>query len=431
MGDLKVAKVSPALAPTLRAGEPLDTALSREVKPPPLPMAAASDEPVDATQEPSQEPQQQQQQASRKRSLETELEGPLQLANSCEEEVVVTTDTLEMTSDNDQDSVTVESANDDEDLAVAQPAAAVTTDANAASAARIRKRKRSKKLGFSNNRSKAASARKRQGLQIAAPCTGSDSSDQRQLQAPHSPLFADPTQLYPNATPDEPAWRWDSCEVYFGAISQQHLDDLVKIRIGCANVVAANPDACRAIESVGTERAQLEAMRAEATDRRSARVRSIRRGRYYRDVWEEDDYFAMAARKKDALSGGSSGKKRAASEEKDVLLSNADLVHGYDDEKFSEYIDTLERRVGELNYQAITAEQAADGAGKDQLKDSRRRQRERIVLDEDILPKFSPEHVHPAACGSWKLKKQQVRSMRHACYAHWPLTVHCFVLVSI
>lgn len=403
MGDLKVAKVSPALAPALRAGEPLDTALSREAKPPPLPMTTVSDEPVDAAQEQSQEPQQQRQ-PSRKRSLESE---PVPDANSCEEEAVVTTDTLEMTSDNDQDSATVESANDDEDLAAALRAAAATdANANAAGAVRIRKRKRSKRLGFSNNRSKAASARKRQGLQITPPCAGSDSGDLQQLQTPHSPLFAEPTQLYPSAAADEPTWCWDSCDVYLDAISQQHLDDLVKIRIGCANVVAANPEACRAIEYAGTERAQLEAMRAEATDRRSAHVRSIRRGRYYRDVWEEDDYLAMEARRKDALCGGSSGKKRAAGEDQDVLLANADLVHGYDDEKFSEYIGALERRVQELNHQAMTAEMAADAAGKDQLSDSRRR--ERIVLDEEILPKISPEHVHPAACGSWKLKKQQV-----------------------
>jgi hypothetical protein len=227
--------------------------------------------------------------------------------------------------------------------------------------------------------------------------------------------------LYPS-TPTGTAWQWDSCEMYFSPIRQENLDDLERIRKSQANFVAANPQLCLGIQA---ERAQLDAMVSDASDRSSARLQlDQRRGRYYRDVWEEEDFVAAVRRKLE-------------DEEADVpavVQSNRDLVFGYDDDLFRDYVARLEsvvattianvKKSGEATpapqpeEKVPQSQRTAAGGRRSKQSSSKRGKKavrppskqvdpvERSPLD-GVLPLIPCHELHPASLGWWKLAKDK------------------------
>lgn len=297
-----------------------------------------------------------------------------------------------------------------------------------------RKRKRSKKLSFSNRPRAAALARlKLEGFKPPPVAVTSEQSDHAHGKKRHLDLGqqvatgASPGQestfLYPS-TPIGTVWQWDSCEMYFAPISQENLDDLERIRKSQANFVAANTQMCRGVQA---ERAQLDAMMSDASDRSSAHVQlDQRRGRYYRDTWEEEDVAAAARRKFDDEEDDSPA----------VVQSNHDLVFGYDDDLFRDYVARLESAVAtaavdvKKNGVVTPAPQpetkspqpqrtaAATRSSKQSSSSKRGKKTARIPSPkqvdpvarsplEGVLPLFPCHQLHPASLGWWKLAKDK------------------------
>lgn len=277
-----------------------------------------------------------------------------------------------------------------------------------------RKRKRAKRLGFSSSRSKP----KRNGvcapmqLQDPQAATAAQAPQNGALEAPDSPLFQDSAALYPSA-PGEGgvAWDWSMSDVYYEPLGQENLDQLERARKSCANIIAANVGACRGVEQ---ETAQLAAMLRDASDSTSARVRPLRRGRHYRDVWEEED-FLHSQRKRD----GFLVEKKRGFGDQDALLSHHELVHGYDDDLFARYISQLEAesRRQQSNRSDDTkvlagAPGAGDRSGGDVDESKRKAKAPPTSLTKSALPLIPLEQCHPAAWGAWVLKNPTVRGAR-------------------
>lgn len=262
-----------------------------------------------------------------------------------------------------------------------------------------RKRKRSKRLGFSGNRPKQKRQSAGASLQIQLPETPA-ATEPGDGEAPESPIFGEPAVLYPSTTA-EVTWDWSMSDVYYDPITQENLDHLVRARKSCANILAANLDACKGLQQ---ETAHLTAMASDANDTVSARVRLLRRGRRYRDVWEEEDFLA-AQRKRDGLLVD---KKRAFSD-RETLLSNHDLVHGYDDDLFEAYIRQLEAQAAAEQSKARDA--TTDKSSADSSSDAKRhaKQQQHASLGATVLPAVPVRECHPAAWGTWIIKKQTVR----------------------
>ncbi|KAJ0411680.1 hypothetical protein ATCC90586_002064 [Pythium insidiosum] len=230
-----------------------------------------------------------------------------------------------------------------------------------------RRRKRSRRLGFSGSRSRSSGGRQRrlserEDAAAAAAAVAAADDDAVVLS-----VDAD-GGLYPPPPPGEPvvAWQWSTCDEYFAPITQRHLDDLVALRRDAANMVAANAQG----PAVHADRPWLAALLRDATDHASSRLqRTLRRGRYYRDVWDEGDAVAGERR------GSRSSKKRPLAG-CEVVPSLRALVRGYDDDRFEDYVSQLERH----------AASAADAPRP--------------------LPSPPPppaDDWHPAAWGAWRL----------------------------
>lgn len=276
-----------------------------------------------------------------------------------------------------------------------------------------RKRKRSKRLGFSGSRPK----QKRQSaclpLQVQLP----DSHENGHADAPESPIFHESAVLYPSAPSEGMAWDWSMSNVYYNPLTQENLDHLVRARKSCANIIAANVKTCKGMQQANLETAHLTAMLKDANDAISSRVRPMRRGRCYRDVWNEED-FLYSERKRDSHLVD---KKRGFSDQV-ALLSNHELVHGYDDELFERYVSKLEAKAGHLS--TPTADLGKGGAGSSSLKSdtssdtkpeptrkgAKQKQQKQPSLQENVVPDIPLDQCHPAAWGNWIIKKQTVRS---------------------
>ncbi|EEY69263.1 uncharacterized protein PITG_05478 [Phytophthora infestans T30-4] len=262
--------------------------------------------------------------------------------------------------------------------------ASVTADESATTSSLNRtvgRRKRRKKLSYSASRSKLATkSRQEQDSVPASPAledkisisvNGHAGENGVQTDtgenAPPSPVYpdADASHLYPS-TPEGEPWHWEDVDPYFDPLAQGDLDNLARWRKENADFIAANARACRDMPGMETKRAVLESMLADASDASTAHVDiPIRRGRSYRDVWEEKDFLVQQKR------DNSAGETHQASS---LLESHRDLVYGYDDDLFLEFKSRLE---------------------------------DRVVFDEEVLPSFPVHQLHPASLGFWKLRKNQ------------------------
>ncbi|OWZ24777.1 hypothetical protein PHMEG_000136 [Phytophthora megakarya] len=260
----------------------------------------------------------------------------------------------------------------------------------------IGRRKRRKKLSYSVARSKTATKEKQEQTVPASPAledklsiavigqaaengVDGDSVD----AAPPSPVYpdADASHLYPSTSEGAP-WRWEDVDPYFDPLVQSDLDNLTRWRKENADFIAANPKLWRNVSGMESKRAVLEAMLADASDSTSHVEFPIRRGRSYRDVWEERDYLDHHNR--DRLVGETHVKtpvkikkkrKGVADREGSLLVSHRDLVYGYDDDLYQRFRNFLEDR--------------------------------EVVFDEEVLPRFPVHQLHPASLGLWKLRKNQ------------------------
>ncbi|TYZ60859.1 hypothetical protein PybrP1_011452 [[Pythium] brassicae (nom. inval.)] len=241
--------------------------------------------------------------------------------------------------------------------------------------------------------------------QLEADASSSQDQQNGAPEAPDSPLFHESAALYPSAPGEGSlAWDWSMSDTFYDPIVQANVDQLVHVRKNCANVVAANLGACRGVQQ---EAAQLATMLRDATDSTSACVRPLRRGRHYRDVWEEDDFLHLK-RKRDAFLG----EKKNGFGGQEPLLSNHELVHGYDDELFQRYIGRLEaesRHQQQRNVSDDDAKAVATGAGEknggDASDSKRNAKAPPASLTHSVLPEVPVQQWHPAAWGSWTMKK--------------------------
>lgn len=275
-----------------------------------------------------------------------------------------------------------------------------------------RKRKRSKRLGFSGSRPKQKRQSACPPLQVRLP----ESHQNGHLDAPESPIFHESAALYPSAPPEGMAWDWSMSDVYYDPLTQDNLEHLVRARKSCANIIAANEDTCKGMQQANSETAHLTAMLKDANDPISARVQPLRRGRRYRDVWEEEDFLCLE-RKRDSLSVD---KKRGFSDQT-VLLSNHELVHGYDDELFEKYIIQLEAKAGHQSTPTMDANKTGAGPAVQKndtcggvkpeptRKGAKQKQQKQPSLQESVVPDIPLDQCHPAAWGNWIIKKQTVR----------------------
>eukprot|EP00644_Phytophthora_capsici_P004313 jgi/Phyca11/545276/estExt2_Genewise1Plus.C_PHYCAscaffold_170378 len=247
------------------------------------------------------------------------------------------------------------------------------------------KRRRKKKLSYSAARSRAATkAKQAQISDVASPaledklsiavngCASENSVDiDPDDGPPPSPVYpdADASHLYPSTSEGEP-WRWEDVEPYFDPIGQHDLENLIRWRKENAACIAANPSARKRILGMDSKCAILEAMISDASGDSTAMDIPIRRGRSYRDVWEERDF--LEHQKRDCSEGEPPVKSS-------LLQSHRNLVYGYDDDLFQDFRGRLEDR------SAITE----------------------VVFDEEILPSLPTRQLHPASLGLWKLRKNE------------------------
>ncbi|RLN98747.1 hypothetical protein BBJ28_00017420 [Nothophytophthora sp. Chile5] len=298
-----------------------------------------------------------------------------------------------------------------------------------------RKRKRAKKLSYSAPRSKAAARLKHEpsfsGVKLSITVANGDLSvpggEEHDLDGkpPPSPVYpdAEASHLYPSKTEGAP-WRWEDCDPYFAPLTQTDLDNLVRWRQECANWVAANPAAWRGKTHMETKRAVLEAMLGDASDVTTAHMHlPERRGRRYRDVWEETD-FLRQQRRENGLGGGfvtnqmlkkmKTKKRKSSVDAETPLLSHRDLVYGYDDSLFQEFNARLEARVEVAADEAVDTSPsrpsgrvvlAQNGTRADE--DNAGRSQQSRVFDEVVLPSLPCQIFHPASLGLWKLRKNQ------------------------
>ncbi|ETI49759.1 hypothetical protein F441_06539 [Phytophthora nicotianae CJ01A1] len=285
----------------------------------------------------------------------------------------------------------------------------------------VGRRKRRKKLSFSAPRSKAATnARQEQNKTPASPAledkisismngyaaqngVEADSGE----NAPPSPVYpdTDASHLYPSTSEGEP-WRWEDVDPYFDPLVQSDLENLIRWRKENADFIAANPSAWRGVSGMESKRAVIESMLADASDASTAHVDiPIRRGRSYRDVWEEKDFLDQ--QKRDNSVGENHVKsqvikKRRATVNTDssVLDSHRDLVYGYDDDLFQEFRGRLEERVKAYHTELSPATRLQD--------DTSDMSADEIVFEEEVLSIFPVQQLHPASLGLWKLRKNQV-----------------------
>ncbi|DBA03433.1 TPA: hypothetical protein N0F65_002841 [Lagenidium giganteum] len=271
-----------------------------------------------------------------------------------------------------------------------------------------RKRKRSKRLGFSSNKQRNGKRHSGNKAAKAAAVEEEERADDGQREGsdewrepPGSPLLGGTPCLYPSSNNEEP-WEWESCDVYFDAVTDEHMDELAQVQESCANVVAANAETCALLRHPSGKDTVMHAMIAQATDSTSARVTPVRRGRYYRDVWEEEDFLHREER----LQAQSLRRKRPFAGEP-VLRSNRSLVLGYDDDLFRAFIAQLEAQVNSLDRSVECEDVDGPVAEKKEVNEDTRptTKRERLkngsnMLLHDVLPPLPSAILHPAACGS-------------------------------
>ncbi|KAK1939236.1 hypothetical protein P3T76_008620 [Phytophthora citrophthora] len=294
------------------------------------------------------------------------------------------------------------------------------------------RRKRKKKLSYSAPRSKAATKAKQVLISEAASpvledklriaVNGHATENSVELDPnndpPPSPVYpdADASHLYPSTSEGEP-WRWEDVESYFGPIGHHDLENLIRWRKENADCIAANPNARKRTLGMDSKRAILDAMLADASGASAAPADTpIRRGRNYRDVWEERDF--LEHHKRDCSVGETPVKSQVLKTKKkrkgvidaegSLLQSHRNLVYGYDDDLFHEFRDRLEDRAKLYETKLIPStpptperQQQESSGTVDECMSAE------VVFDEEVLPSFPIRQLHPASLGLWKLRKNE------------------------
>ncbi|KAG7402322.1 hypothetical protein PHYBOEH_000030 [Phytophthora boehmeriae] len=126
------------------------------------------------------------------------------------------------------------------------------------------RRKRRKKLSFSARKMSSAKVKQDQANAPSSPfiddklrisVNGHSAENESKVDengnAPPSPVYpdADASHLYPS-NPEGAPWRWEDCDPYFAPLVHSDLDNLVRWRRECANVIAANPSAWRGLSAL-------------------------------------------------------------------------------------------------------------------------------------------------------------------------------------
>ncbi|KAG1708235.1 hypothetical protein DVH05_024918 [Phytophthora capsici] len=293
------------------------------------------------------------------------------------------------------------------------------------------KRRRKKKLSYSAARSRAATkAKQAQISDVASPaledklsiavngCASENSVDiDPDDGPPPSPVYpdADASHLYPSTSEGEP-WRWEDVEPYFDPIGQHDLENLIRWRKENAACIAANPSARKRILGMDSKCAILEAMLSDASGHSTAMDIPIRRGRSYRDIWEERDF--LEHQKRDCSEGEppvksqvlKTKKKRkgAIDVEGSLLQSHRNLVYGYDDDLFQDFRGRLEDRVKLYETKLIpSTPPTPERQQQDTSGDMDESAITEVVFDEEILPSLPTRQLHPASLGLWKLRKNE------------------------
>ncbi|KAL3668000.1 hypothetical protein V7S43_006873 [Phytophthora oleae] len=278
------------------------------------------------------------------------------------------------------------------------------------------KRRRKKKLSYSAPRSKTATKAKQvQISEVASPALEDKLSIAVNGHASENGVDIDPdsgpppSPVYPDA---------DASHLYPSTSEEQRdLENLRRWRKENADFVAANPSARKRMSRMESKRAILEAMLSDASGASTAHVDiPIRRGRSYRDVWEERDF--LEHQKRDSSVGETPVKsqvlkmkkkrKGAIDAESSLLVSHRNLVYGYDDDLFQEFRGRLEDRV-KLYETKLTPStpptperQQQDASGNvDESVNAE------VAFDEEVLPSLPTCQLHPASLGLWKLRKNE------------------------
>ncbi|KAG7388698.1 hypothetical protein PHYPSEUDO_011891 [Phytophthora pseudosyringae] len=303
----------------------------------------------------------------------------------------------------------------------------------------IGRRKRRKKLSYGAPRSKPATKAKQEqnsvsvspspalenklSISVNGHATENGSDAGFGGNAPPSPVYPDAnaSHLYP-PTPEGEPWRWGDIDPYFDPLAQSDLDNLVRWRKENADFIAANTSAWRGVAGMESKRAVLETMLADASDSSTAHVDfPIRRGRSYRDVWEEKDFLEQ--QKRDSSVGETHVKSQVVKMKKkrkgavdagsSLLESHRDLVYGYDDDLFQEYRGRLEDRAKAYVTKLPPATPPTPPARRQQGVNTKVDESagdspgEEAVFDEVVLPSLPVHQLHPASLGLWKLRKNQ------------------------
>lgn len=275
------------------------------------------------------------------------------------------------------------------------------------------KRKRRKKLSYSAPRNKLAAKMKQEmPLAFASPTHKTEHSiaanraeAEKGFNAPASPVYpnADASHLY-TSTSEGGSWRWKDVDPYFSPLIQDDLDNLVRWRKENASNIAASSNLWSNVPNVVKKRAILEAMLADSLETGVANIAvCIRRGRHYRDVWEETDLLAQI--KRDCLVEESHLEKKCMkrrctelfSSTSQILESHRNLVYGYDDDLYQELIGRLENRV-KMYQQGVNAKYVDNDLEVSAAQ---------LAFDEEVLPSIPICQLHPASLGIWKLSNNE------------------------
>lgn len=297
----------------------------------------------------------------------------------------------------------------DEDGDAFEATATATSDADSKAAPQQPRRKRKRTRVFTSIRHRN---QKRHSLSVLADAGGDaaggaplsipSASRVRRQQSADASSESSVIVVDTAATPsgDVVTWDWESCRPYLDPLTQGDMNELRRIRRECASIVAANTAVWPRTRRLDHDDTHLVAMLNDAMDENDhLRVRPVRRGRYYRDMWEEEDFLASH------LKPSRSGKKRpfAGCE---MVRSGRELVRGYDDALFQDFIARLQQQASA----PPAAHPTTSTASPEKTPTRRLKVAKRRTVDSATLPEIPARETHPASCGSWKLRGSAVSS---------------------
>ncbi|CEG38964.1 uncharacterized protein PHALS_09006 [Plasmopara halstedii] len=286
------------------------------------------------------------------------------------------------------------------------------------------KRKRRKRLSYSAPRNKLATKSKHEETSVSTLFASEKisieangytnfygvevDSDRSASASTTAYPDTDASHLYPSTFKGE-SWQWRDADAYFDPLMQSELDNLVRWRKENADYLAEYSSAWCGMSEIESKRAVSDLILADASKRPKENVDIIvRRGRHYRDAWEEEDFFAQ--KRRDFMEEGPSDKGQEIAVKSNrkgsiypsslSLGSHRDLVYGYDDDLFEDFRLRLE---GCVNLFQLSKQN--EESGNEYSSD---RSANKFNVDESILPSYPLCQFHPASLGLWKLRKNQM-----------------------